>query len=162
MDCSGVRVFTVDFLWSGCCRLPPAHPLNTLAQNWCAPPKNDLKWPKIKQVTNSKLCYIKFNISIGTILLNKAGLTRAKAGYTNYNFKTGISTIIPRCELGRFSRGRSHMCHGISFMYHGNEFTRMRWAGKLKNTGVALIPCINMWCGMPMHRANIFLDKVST
>ena len=46
--------------------------------------KNDLKWPKIKQVTNSKLYYLKFNISI--ILLNKTGLTRAKAGYTNYNF----------------------------------------------------------------------------
>ena len=48
--------------------------------------KNDLKWPKIKQVTNSKLHYIKFNMSISTILLNEAGLTQAKAGYTNYNF----------------------------------------------------------------------------
>ena len=51
----------------------PATPSAMLAQNWCAPSKNDLKWPKIKQVTNSKLYYIKFNISISTILLNKAG-----------------------------------------------------------------------------------------
>ena len=123
MDRSGVCVFTVELLWTvfeqllpppsppprSC--LPPAHPLNTLAQNWCAPPKNYLKWPKIKQVTNSNLHYIKLNISISTILLNKASLTRAKAGYTNYNFKTGISTIIPRCELGRFSRGRSHLLY---------------------------------------------------
>ena len=99
MDCSGVRVFTVELLWTVfltaiATSLPtpprpcllPAHPLNTLAQNWCAPPKNDLKWPKIKQVTNAKLWYIKFNTSISTILLNKANLTRAKAGYTYYNF----------------------------------------------------------------------------
>ena len=35
------------------------HPilLATLAQNWCAPPKSDLKWHKIHQVTNSKLYY---------------------------------------------------------------------------------------------------------
>ena len=92
---------SVPSLWSfsgqflnSCCHLPPQppslppahHPLNTLAQNWRAPPKNDLKWPKIKQVTNYKLYYIKFNISISTILLNKASLTQAKAGYTNYNF----------------------------------------------------------------------------
>ena len=47
MDCSGVRVFTVELLWTvfltavatslPC--LPPTHPLNTLAQNWCAPSK---------------------------------------------------------------------------------------------------------------------------
>ena len=45
--------------------------------------KNDLKWPKIKQETNFKLNYIKFNRLRSPILVNKAGLTREKAGYTN-------------------------------------------------------------------------------
>ena len=44
-----------------------------LAQNWCTPSKNDLKWPKIKQVTNSILNSIYQYVS--TIVLNKAGLT---------------------------------------------------------------------------------------
>ena len=94
MDCSGVHFFTVELLWTAFHKLlpPPTPPLcpyclptllATLAQNWCAPSKNDLKWPKIKQVTNSKLYYIKFNRSISTVLLNKAGLTQAKVGYTN-------------------------------------------------------------------------------
>ena len=92
-----------------------SHPISlptppTLAQNWCAPSKNDLKWPKIKQVTNSKLYYIKFNRSISTVLLNKAGLSRAKAGYTDYNFKMGIIT---RCKLGRLSRARSHILYTL-------------------------------------------------
>ena len=100
VNCSGVCFFTVELLWTVFhlllppptpppCPAPtsfPPTPSATLAQNWCTPSKNDLKWPKIKQVTNSKLYYIKFNISISTILLNKASLTRAKAGYANYNF----------------------------------------------------------------------------
>ena len=95
MDYSGVCVFTVEHLWTGYhFLLPPPNPSPPLPptpsamldQNWCTPSKNYLKWPKIKQVTNSKLYYIKFNISISAIPLNKAGLTRAKAGYTNYNF----------------------------------------------------------------------------
>ena len=80
MDCSGACVFTVDcFSLAVVTSLPtphpcllPAYPLNTLSQNWCAP---SLKWPKIKQVTNPKLYYIKFNVSISTIVLNKASLT---------------------------------------------------------------------------------------
>ena len=86
---------SMSSLWSSsgqflnsCCHLPP-RPL-TPSVRWpkigAHLQKNDLKWPKIKQVTNSNLYYIKFNISISTILLNKAGLTRAKADYTNYNF----------------------------------------------------------------------------
>ena len=54
-------------LFASCCHLPPQPPqtpLAMLAQNWCAPSKNDLKWPKIKQVTNSKLYNIKINRSI--------------------------------------------------------------------------------------------------
>ena len=57
-----VSVFTVELLWTVFQQLlpppspprclPPAHPLTTLAQNWCAPSK---KRPKIKQVTNSNL-----------------------------------------------------------------------------------------------------------
>ena len=98
MDRSGVSVFTVELLWTVFEQLlpPPPHPPAPASH----PPtpsirwpkigaylqKNDMKWPKIKQVTNSNLHYIKFNISISTILLNKASLTRAKAGYTNYNF----------------------------------------------------------------------------
>ena len=51
MDCSGDRVFTVELLWTlfhkllppptppPTLGLPPAHPLATLAQNWCAPSK---------------------------------------------------------------------------------------------------------------------------
>ena len=31
----------------------PFTPLAALAQKWCAPSKNNLKWPKIKQLTNS-------------------------------------------------------------------------------------------------------------
>ena len=60
--------------------LPPARPPPQYAgPKLVCSFKNDLKWPKVKQVTNSKLYYIKFNISISTILLNKAGQTRAKA-----------------------------------------------------------------------------------
>ena len=44
--------------------------------------KNDLKWPKIKQETNSNLYYITINRLLSPVLLNKVGLTRAKAGYT--------------------------------------------------------------------------------
>ena len=93
---------SVSSLWSSsgqflnsCCHLPPhppapaSHP-PTLSIRWpkigAHLQKNNLKRPKIKQVRNSNLHYIKFNISISTILLNKASLTRAKAGYTNYNF----------------------------------------------------------------------------
>ena len=43
-------------------------PLATLAQNWCTPLKNDLKWPQIKQVTNSKLHYIKANRLLSPVL----------------------------------------------------------------------------------------------
>ena len=87
MDCSGVCIFTVKLLWTvfhmllppPTPPLPPAHPPPQL----CWPKivahlqKDNLKWPKIKQLTNSKLYYnniIKFNRSITTILLNKAGL----------------------------------------------------------------------------------------
>ena len=94
MDRSGVRVFTVELLWTVFEQLlpPPSPPPTPLTSSirWLKIgahlQKNDLKWPKIKQVRNSNLHYIKFNISISTILLNKASLTRAKAGYTNYNF----------------------------------------------------------------------------
>ena len=82
---------SVSSLWSfsgqffnSCCHLPPhspapaSHPL-TPSIRWpkigVHLQKNGLKWPKIKQVTNSNLYYIKFNVSISTILLNKAGLT---------------------------------------------------------------------------------------
>ena len=76
MDRSGDHVFAVELLWTLFYKLlppptplphprPPARPptpLATLAQNWCAPSKkNDLKWPQIKQVTNSKPHYIKAN-----------------------------------------------------------------------------------------------------
>ena len=66
--------------------LPPTHTLSYAGPKLVRTLKNNLKLPKIKQVTNSKLYYIKLNISISTILLNKAGLTRGKAGYTNHNF----------------------------------------------------------------------------
>ena len=67
MDYSDVCVFTVELLWTvfnSCCHLPPyphppTHPLNTLAQIGAHLQKNGLKWPKIKQVTNSNLYYIK-------------------------------------------------------------------------------------------------------
>ena len=68
---------TVSLLWSysghlftSFCHLPshpppsascPLIPLATLAQNWCTPSKNDLKWPEIKQVTDIKLHYKKAN-----------------------------------------------------------------------------------------------------
>ena len=81
---------SVSSLWSfsgqffnSCCHLPPhpppLPPIRPLPQ-YAGPKlvrtfKNDLKWPKIKQITNSNLHYSKFNISINTILLNKAGLT---------------------------------------------------------------------------------------
>ena len=84
---------SVSSLWSFsgqfltcCCHLPPQSPAHT---PFTRPPlsyagsklvctfKNDLKWHKIKQATNSML---KFNSLISTVLLNKASLTRAKAG----------------------------------------------------------------------------------
>ena len=77
--------FSGQFLTSCCHCLhpPPAHSLATLAQSCCTPPKNDLKWPKIKQVTTSKLYYNKLNRLISPVLQNKVDLRRAKAGYTN-------------------------------------------------------------------------------
>ena len=94
----GVRVFTVELLWTIFEQLfppppyPPPLPLARPPPQYAGPKlvctfKNDLKWPKIKKATNSKLYYIKFNISISTILRNKSSLTRAKAGYANYNFQ---------------------------------------------------------------------------
>ena len=85
MDYSGVLVVTVELFWTvfhlllppPTPHLPPNHPLTILAQNCCVPSKNDLKWPKIKQLANSK----PFNRSISTVL---DGLTQAKTGYTNY------------------------------------------------------------------------------
>ena len=50
---------------------------------WCAPSKNDLKWPEIRQVTNIKLYYKKANRLLSPVLPKIVGLTRAKAGYTN-------------------------------------------------------------------------------
>ena len=90
-------LLSVSSLWSFsgqfftcCCHLPPhlpfTHPHSYAGPKFVRTYKNDLKWPKIKQVTNSNLYYIKFNISISIILLNKASPTLAKAGYTNYNF----------------------------------------------------------------------------
>ena len=48
MDCSGVRVFTAELLWTVFHLLlppptPPTHPSATLAQNWCAPLKNEVR-----------------------------------------------------------------------------------------------------------------------
>ena len=65
------RMFTEELLWTVfdyvvvATSYPPAPlRLSTLlamqAQNWCTPPKNDQKWLKIKQETNSEL-NIKFN-----------------------------------------------------------------------------------------------------
>ena len=42
--------------------------------------KSDFRKPGIHLV---KLYYIKFNRLLSPVLLNKVGLTRAKAGYTN-------------------------------------------------------------------------------
>ena len=116
MDCPGDRVFAVEIFWTlftNFCHLPPPpsasrqpNPLATLAQNWCVPPKNNLKWPEINQVTHSKLYYYKVNRLLSPVLQNIVGLTRAKAVEI---FKMGISTIITRCKLGLFSRGRSHI-----------------------------------------------------
>ena len=70
-----------------------------LAQNWCVPQNNDLKWPKIKQVATSKLCYNKFNRLISPVPQNKVGLTRAKASYTDFTliktFKCEFPQLIP-------------------------------------------------------------------
>ena len=118
MDCSDDCVFAVELLWTlfykllpppspPTCPWPPIcpPPATLLAQNWCAPSKNDLKWPQIKQVTNSELHCNKANRLFSPILQKIIGLTRAKAVKI---FKMGISTIITRCELGWFSRGWSH------------------------------------------------------
>ena len=86
------------------CPTPPA----TLALNWCTPPKNDLKWPEIKQVKNSEP-YDKINRLMSLVLQNIVGLTQEKASYTIKFFKMGISTIITRCKLGRFFHGWSHI-----------------------------------------------------
>ena len=79
----GLCVFTVKLLWTVFDKLMPPPtpfptltsrppiPLATLPQNWYTPQKNDLKWPKIKQVTTSKLCYNKFNRLISPVLQNK-------------------------------------------------------------------------------------------
>ena len=79
---------SMSSLWSfsGQFSLAVATSLPTPSIHWPKIGAHLQKGPEIKQVTNSKLYYIKFNLSISTILLNKAGLTRAKAGYTNYNF----------------------------------------------------------------------------
>ena len=66
-DCSGVRVFTVELLWTVFLTAvatslptpaPASHP-PTPSIRWpkigAHLQKNGLKWPKIKQVTNSKL-----------------------------------------------------------------------------------------------------------
>ena len=101
---------------------PPTHPPTTSIfwhKFWCAPSRNYLKWPKIKQVTSFKPYYIKFNVSINTILLNKASVTRVILITT---FKTGISTIIPRCELGQFSHGRSHIAEEV--VIHATHFPK--------------------------------------
>ena len=117
MDCSGDRIFALEILWTifyKLCHLPPhppslaSHPptpLAILTQNWCTPSKNNLKWPQIKQVTNSKLHYNKANRLLNPAVQKIVGFIRAKAIKI---LKTGIYIIITRCELGRFSRGQSH------------------------------------------------------
>ena len=93
MDCAGVCIFTVELLWTVFDKLLPpptppphlssAHPLSYTRPKLVRTSKKDLKLPKIKQVTNSKLYYNKFNRSISPVLQNKVGLTQAQAGYTN-------------------------------------------------------------------------------
>ena len=122
IDCSGVRFFTVELLWTVSDKLlppptpphptphphrPPTHPLSYACPKLVLTSKNNLKWPKIKQVTNSKLYYIKFHRSISPVLQNKVSLTRTKLVTL---IKMGTSTIITRCKLGRFSHGWSHLC----------------------------------------------------
>ena len=60
MNCSGVRIFTVELLWTVFDKLmpPPTHlptPSATLTQNWC-------------ETQTSKLCYNKFNRLISPVL----------------------------------------------------------------------------------------------
>ena len=93
MDCSGDLVFAVELLWTLFHKLlppptpppalgfPPAHPLSHTGPKLARTSKNDLKWPEIKKVTNSKL-YYKVNILLSPVLQNIVGPTRAKAGYT--------------------------------------------------------------------------------
>ena len=64
MDCSGVRVFTVELLWTVFEQLQPPpslHPSLPPSIRWpkigAHLQKNHLKWPKIKQVANSNLYY---------------------------------------------------------------------------------------------------------
>ena len=94
MDFSGVRIFIVETLNSfsqavATSNPTPLHsphawlPLSYTGLNLVHTFKNDLKWPKIKQVTNSKLYYNKFNRSIIPVFQSKVSLTQAKAGYTN-------------------------------------------------------------------------------
>ena len=73
MDCSGDLVFAVKLLWTLSQAFTTSHPLSYTGPNWCTPPNNDLKWPKIKQVTNSKLYYNKVNRLLSPVLLNRVG-----------------------------------------------------------------------------------------
>ena len=88
--CCGVRYsrhFSQAFATSHPTPVPsascPPTPLATLAQNWCAPSKNGLKWPEIKQVTNIKLHYNKVNKLMNPVLQKIVSPTRAKASSTN-------------------------------------------------------------------------------
>ena len=60
MDYSGVRVFTVELLWTAFDKLLPlpTHPLSYASPKLVHTSKNDLKLPKIMQATNSKLYHI--------------------------------------------------------------------------------------------------------
>ena len=64
-------------------RPPVHHPLSCTDPKFVRTSKNYLKWPEIKQVTNSKLYYNKVNRLLSPVLQNIVGLTQAKAGYTN-------------------------------------------------------------------------------
>ena len=85
MDCSGVCVFAMELLLAVFDKLlppftpPRPHPLLCWPKIGAHLQKH-LKWPKIKQITTSKLYY---NRLISPVLQNKVGLTQAKAGYTN-------------------------------------------------------------------------------
>ena len=87
MDCSGDRVFSVELLWTLFYKLlPPPIPPLAHSLRYTGPKlvsKNDVKWPQIKQVTNSKLYYNKANELLSPVLQKIVGQTRAKAGYTN-------------------------------------------------------------------------------
>ena len=130
MDGSGDCVFVVELLWtlftSFCHLLPhpspsashlPAHPLSYTGPKLVRTSKKRPempKWPEIKQVTNIELHYKKANRLLSPVLQKIIGqklVTPIKI------YKTGISTIITRCELGRFPRGRSHIVSLFIFIY---------------------------------------------